>query len=204
MSGMMRQSFDDTSPAQETEIIGGTDQTKIGNTGDRLKVDATISGTAITSKSAWSPKLVYQDMNASTGGIARGTSITAAAGWTTIYNYAGSGQVISFLVNLDTTNDWYIRFTIDDTYEIFTATGILGQDMTGDTIYDLDDSGKAADEGLGVSHGIFLGSHNVFNWQGPLNTPIPYASRVKIQLMRAPAAATKKFNAGLIVLTKET
>jgi predicted secreted protein len=46
MSGMMRQSFDDTSPAQETEILGGTDQTKIGNIGDRLKVDS--SGVTLT------------------------------------------------------------------------------------------------------------------------------------------------------------
>lgn len=43
MSGIFRQSFNDTSNAPETEILGGTDQTKIGNTGDRLKVDANFS-----------------------------------------------------------------------------------------------------------------------------------------------------------------
>ena len=46
MSGVFRQSFDDTNNAQETELLGGTDQTKIGNIGDRLKVDA--SGTTTT------------------------------------------------------------------------------------------------------------------------------------------------------------
>lgn len=40
MSGLYRHSFDDTSNAPETELLGGTDQTKIGNVGDRLKVNA--------------------------------------------------------------------------------------------------------------------------------------------------------------------
>lgn len=38
MSGLFRQSFNDTSNAQETEILGGTDQTRIGNVSDSLKV----------------------------------------------------------------------------------------------------------------------------------------------------------------------
>lgn len=50
MSGVFRQSFDDTNNAQETELLGGTDQTKIGNTGDRLKVDASFSSTPTTSE----------------------------------------------------------------------------------------------------------------------------------------------------------
>ena len=36
--GTYRNSFDDDSNAPETEILGGSDQTKIGNVGDRLKV----------------------------------------------------------------------------------------------------------------------------------------------------------------------
>lgn len=43
MSGNYRTSFDDTSNAAETEILGGTDQTKVGNLGDRLKVQTTLS-----------------------------------------------------------------------------------------------------------------------------------------------------------------
>lgn len=39
MSGLFRQSFDDLNNAQEVELLGGTDQTKIGNSGDKLKVD---------------------------------------------------------------------------------------------------------------------------------------------------------------------
>lgn len=42
-AGVFRNSFDDDSNAQETEILGGTDQTKIGNDGDRLKVDSQIT-----------------------------------------------------------------------------------------------------------------------------------------------------------------
>jgi hypothetical protein len=40
MTGIFRQSFDDTAQAQETELIGGTDQVKIGNVADRLKVQS--------------------------------------------------------------------------------------------------------------------------------------------------------------------
>jgi len=43
MAGVYRQSFDETSNAQETEILGGTDQTKIGNVTDSLKVNVTNS-----------------------------------------------------------------------------------------------------------------------------------------------------------------
>jgi len=49
MAGIYRQSFDDTSNAPETEILGGTDQTRIGNVGDRLKVDASVTVSSISS-----------------------------------------------------------------------------------------------------------------------------------------------------------
>lgn len=41
--GQMRNSFDDTSPAAEFELLGGTDQTKIGNITDSLKTSITNS-----------------------------------------------------------------------------------------------------------------------------------------------------------------
>lgn len=43
MSGNFRTSWNDASNASETELLGGTDQTKIGNVGDRLKVDAIVT-----------------------------------------------------------------------------------------------------------------------------------------------------------------
>ena len=45
MTGTYRTSFNDDSNAPETEILGGTDQTKIGNVGDRLKVSLEPCGT---------------------------------------------------------------------------------------------------------------------------------------------------------------
>lgn len=43
MSGTYNQSFDAISPSEETELLGGTDQTKIGNVGDSLKANVTAS-----------------------------------------------------------------------------------------------------------------------------------------------------------------
>ena len=48
MSGVYNRSFDSDSPAAETEILGGSTQTKIGNVDDRLKVD--IGGATITAE----------------------------------------------------------------------------------------------------------------------------------------------------------
>ncbi len=202
MSGNFRTSWNDASNASETELLGGTDQTKIGNVGDRLKVDASVSVTNL-GIATWSSKLRYVDMNVASGGIARGTSINVASGWNTIFSYTGSGKLASFVVNLDTTADWLVRLIVDGE-EIFPSTGFLLQDLTTDTLYDLDDTGKSAEEGLGFSHGLFVGSHATFHWKGSLDNPITYTSNVTIRIARNTGAAAKKFNAGLVILSKET
>lgn len=202
MSGNFRTSWNDASNAAETELLGGTDQTKIGNVGDRLKVDATVSVTSAGIPS-WSKKLRYIDMNATTGGVARGTSITVASGWVDVFNYTGSGSLVSLVLNLEGTSDWRVRVQVDGE-DLFGSTGILTNDLTSDTLYDLDGSGKSAEEGLGFSHGVFIGSHNTFHWRGPMENPVAYASSVVVEVARNTGAAAKNFRAGLIVLTKET
>ncbi len=98
---------------KEYRIVGDSDGTLIGNVGDRMKVDAevTIIPSSGTIPSVGS-KLRYDDMNASTGGIARGTSISTGV-WTKIYEYLGSGIVTSCLINLEDKKNWAIRLQVD-------------------------------------------------------------------------------------------
>lgn len=198
MSGVMRQSFDGTSNSPEMELLGGTDQTKIGNVGDRLKVDASVSSVT-GSYFNWNSKLRYINMTA----IARQASITAASGWNTAFTYTGSGKIASFILNLEGTADWAVRLIVDSE-EVFGSSGLLLTDVTSDAIYDMDDSGKGSDEGLGVSHGIFSGAHDGFNWKSPLDCPLAYSSSVTIMVSRVTGSATKKFRAGFIIFSKDT
>lgn len=167
---------------------------------NRLKVDSQFS--AGTSQS-WTKKLRYDDMNATTGGVARGTSITAASGWTQVYSYTGAGYFIGCLVNLETKDNWAIRIVIDGD-EIFgtgTGAGILSEDITNDAIYDADPSGKSIPE-PDQNLGFFWGAHDRFLFSAPLLIPIKYDSSVKVYVSRLAGAAPKKFRAGYATLTK--
>ncbi len=150
--------------------------------------------------SSFSSKLRYVDMNASSGGVARDTVVSDAS-WVDIFSYAGSGLFLSFLANLETGADWSIRLLIDGTEEIFGSSGLNLNDVAGDGLYDLDPSGKNTTE-LAETIGFFLGSHDRFVYGSRL--PIGYTTSVAVKVKRNSGAATKKFKAGLAILTKET
>ena len=177
-----------------TKIIGATNGTEIGNVHDRLKVDMQLSSQTSTVPS-WSKNLRYIDMNASSGGIARSTSIAASATWTTIYSYSGSGFVAGLIINVETFAGWEFRLLIDGEV-IF---DMLDSDITGDTVYDFDDFTDVNQAYLGISKG----SHDRFLFHSPMNSPIYYSSSVQVQIRR-PTAAAKKFQSGLMILSKET
>lgn len=185
---------------KEYRIVGDSDGTLIGNVGDRMKVDAEVtiipsSGTIPTVGS----KLRYDDMNASTGGIARGTTINTGV-WTKIYEYLGSGIVTSCLINHEDKKNWRIRLQVDGE-EIFGANGILTSDLVSDTAYNLDDTGSPLSPNEG-NFGLSLEEHDRFVWVCPTGFPVRYSTSVRWYLYRVGGA--KKFNAGLIILTKET
>jgi len=175
-----------------TTIEGGSDGTTVGNTGDRLKVDATFSSSTTTVPS-WSKKLRYDDMNVSTGGIARDTSLSGGT-WTTVYLYNGSGYLAGILMNVESWKDWEFRLIVD-TETIFT---LKADDIQNDKIYDLDDIDDVNQAFLGVSKG----SHDRFLWHPPFSSSLYYASNVTVQARKIGGA--KKFQAGLVVLSKET
>jgi hypothetical protein len=133
-------------------------------------------------------------MNAGTGGVARGTSIAAASGYVTVYSYSGSGYFAGFLVNVETFAGWTFRFQVDGD----TIFELLDTDVTGDAIYDLDDTADANQSSLGISKG----AHDRFLFHSPLGAPLYYATSVVVSIKRT--GATKKFQAGLAVLSKET
>ena len=172
------------------KLRGNTDNTLIGNNGDRLKVDAAFTS-ATTTVPSWSKKLRYDDMNL----IARNTDIPTSATWSTIYSYTGSGFLAGFLINHETSTGWEFRLLVDgDT--IFT---LKIEDITNDSIYDLDDVADLNQAPLGLSKG----SHDRFLWHSPLSSPLYYDTSVSVQIRR-PTAGAKRFQAGLVILSKET
>ena len=147
-----------------------------------------------------SKKLRYVDMNVASNGIARGATVVASA-FVTVFSYSGSGQIFSFILNLETKDSWVIKFTVDGE-DVFGSSGILSTDIHSDAVYDLDDSGKTLDEAMGF--GMFWGSHDRLIWTGPVFLPVKYDTSISISIARVAASASKKFNAGLVVLSKET
>jgi hypothetical protein len=174
-----------------TTLQGGTDGTKIGNVGDSLKV-ITQPISAYTTVPSWSKNLRYVDMNVASGGIARDTDI--AGTYVTIFNYSGSGYIAGFLLSVETFSGWTFKLTIDANV-IFEITA---DDITTDKFYDMDDVSDLGQSALGLSKG----SHDRLIFHGPQNSPIYYESNVNLQIKKT--GITRKFQAGLFVLSKET
>lgn len=176
-------------------IQGATDDTLVGNIGDRLKTTTVITASSV---SAFSSKLRYDDMNVSTGGVARGSTVTDAA-WTTVYSYTGSGVITGIGMNLQTANsDWLLRLLVDGTNEITGSGGILTSDI--DSVYGMT-VGPQNIVGIGIGLGVDTG-HLYLSI--PISSSLTYTSSVSILLRRATAAQSKLFYGGIIVLTKET
>lgn len=146
---------------------------------------------------ALNKKLRYLDCNVSNGGVARGTVITST--WTDVFNRTGSGYVLFAILNFETSSDWEIRILVDGE-ELFFPSGILGNDIQDDTVYDQDTSGKATGD-IDGNLGLFWGTHDVVTWHGPMQLPVYFASSFVIKVRRTPTKATKKFRAGLVSLT---
>lgn len=179
-------------------IRGATDGSTIGNTGNRLNVDTIITPSPGSVPSV-SSKLRYNDMNATTGGVARETLI--AGTFTQIYSYTGSGLLLGMVLNLENKDKWYIRLMVDGE-EVFGSAGLFTLDMVDDKVYDLDDGGSPLSTSEGRL-GISMEEHARFVWTPPSGFPIRYTSSIKVYVRRSDGAS-KKLYAGLAILTKET
>lgn len=180
-------------------LFGATDGTRIGNTGDKLRVESSIAGGS--GKSSWSRKLRYDDMNVSNGGIARDT-LVGSASWTQIYSYTGSGLFIGFLSALEKFENegYFIRLVVDNE-EVFGASGISTSTIANKDLY-MWEKKPFTDQGIPVILGFHV-AENGIRWNGPMDTPIQFLTNVRI-LIRKQTGDPKKFMSGLVTLTKET
>jgi len=159
-------------------INGQTDNTPIGNVGDRLKV--------YSDKYYDASNLVYEDMVA----ISRDTRLTTS--FQTLYSYSGSGLFLSALINYDDVNTIYTRMSVDGNYFLFGSSGIWSKDLRDNNAYDLKDIDTVTIAGLGL--------HDNAVRYAPI-VPVKFSSNV---LIEGRTSTNKKFKAGFVVLIKES
>lgn len=172
-------------------IVGGTDDTIIGNVSDALKVTpGSITGQPTA---AWGSSLRWQDMNASNGGVARGTAIGAS--WTTLYSKSGSGYLLAWLATvelLDTASaPWSFRLIIDGGDMLLGANGINASDVMSASLYNTaNPTTTAIISPIGIT-----ARNNTIMFQAPMNMPIKWSSSMSILAYKA--GVSKNFLAGL-------
>lgn len=174
-----------TTPPEPTN----NQQVALQSTSDgRLKVE----GNSIVGS-----KMRIVDMNASNGGVARGTGIASTTVYTTIFNYSGSGRLFSFLVSLEGNlfgaDAFNIKLEIDDVI----VAEILTTDVGTNTLYNLGAVGDEATMGMSIDS-------NVFRFAMPGGVSFGYASNLKVSVKKATSASSKQFRAGMVYMTKET
>ncbi len=159
------------------KLRGTTDNTLIGNVGDRLKVETSVTGSAnISSK-------FRVEFNQSTQTVTNPTL-------TTIFTYSGSGLLFGFY--LDTSqDDTQIKLTVDSDV-IF----------SGITVKSLKDAGMQVTSDAQLAQ-IFLAVTAGSNFAFMSQYPIKYTSLVKIEATRS-SAGSSDIRRTLVYLTKET
>jgi len=172
-------------------LEGATDDTLIGNVGDRLKVDAllsvndvTVSGGCPTTSSKF--RIVHSE-----------SSTPVTANYSTMYSYTGSGVLFGFI--LDYNSDFVrTKLTIDGTEVIFELTNDAIEDMQSFAGAGCDDNDGSADL-LGGFIKKTAGNKLNINF----HCPIKYDSEVKVEAQRS-GSYDKSLERYLVFLTKET
>lgn len=163
-----------------TNINGNTDNTQIGNVGDRLKVDAATP----------TPKnILFEETQ-----LTRDTSIVFDTGFNDAYSYSGSGYLYGVLLDLEGASGaegarWYVNIKVDDTYYTFRTNGLLISDLTNANIFNITTS-----EFCGIT---LIG--NVFRISFDRN-PLVFNTKIQVQVKRT--TSTKKLRAGLLKIYK--
>jgi len=128
---------------------------------------------------------IYEDMNATTGGVARGTNITTT--YTNLYSFSGSGLLYGFRITFQTLNIMQVRVQIDGVDYLMGATGMSLADAAAGAIYNF----TAAVPTLGIEL-----DGNSFTFQ-PSN-PLKFNTSVVVKAAVISGAA-KQFLAGFAV-----
>jgi hypothetical protein len=162
-------------------IMGGSTNTRIGNVVDRLKVNSAIAPFSAANS-------FFLDLNAGVGGLARDANV--AATFTNLYNYAGSGTFLGFLVTLETAKDFWVRVVVDDIYfPFFGSDGLSLNDVDNNSLYDISGLSEQGSDAFNMSY-----NQNTFCWT--CSCGIDFASRIQLQARRG--NNTRKFRAGFV------
>ena len=179
------------------KLRGASDNTLIGNTGDRLKTESAIPSLVTEAIPSLTNLLSYDDMNINTGGVARNTIISDTIP-STVYLYTGSGLLFGFLSTLEKIDDGWEVDLIVDGVNILGPMGINTKDMDRDKIYAFDVNKNINDPWLGLDI-----QKETFRWKSPMNIPLKFKTSIEIKVKRVSGQGPKKFKAGLVTIYKE-
>lgn len=168
-------------------IRGATDNTLIGNVGDKLKVDAEISAVGQPSDAPGCPVFSSEIET-----IFSETDLALTTSYVTRFTYSGSGKLIGYIAGLNSTN-FSFKLTIDSNV-VF--------DISGNNINDIQLGPPSAGLPQPTSGGPFVNNSGKTFGYLPI-CPIAFSTNVKIEVKKGsgPAATILR---DLINLTKET
>jgi hypothetical protein len=173
-------------------VAGGIDPTGVLRA---LQTDSTgnlkISGSTTVSLTNFN----YDDMNASTGGIARGTTFVVGTA-TTLYSFTGAGAIYGFILNLAGLPGNYKLNLIVDGGQVFGTSGITTTDLNSNAVYDI---GGVNTDNLGFLGFAFVDKS--LRWSTPGGGQVAFNSSVVLKVTQTSGGASK-FNAGLIGLVR--
>lgn len=158
---------------------------KIGATASgRLKVDI-VGGLSIIPSTP--STIVYEDMNATTGGVARDTFISSS--FVDIYSYTGSGSFYGFNATFETPDQWFLRLVVDGNDVLMGSTGISTAELEDVALYNIKKGeGPTRPPVLGIARDA-----NSFIFQLP--NPITFTTSISV---KAKSVASKRFRAGFV------
>lgn len=167
----------DISSTDSQGIRGATDGTEIGNTGDRLKVDATIA--SFTVVQAFSDRMKNE--------YSGSTINLSGAAYQNVYSYSGSGYLCSFVIQ-SSSDDLEMKLVVDG-QTVF-------ENITSKNLNDLDI--RTLDPNY-----FFGGSGAGTFFYSPTPFPIRYDTSVLLQARRV-TGGSMSINRYLMNIVKET
>ena len=121
-----------TSDNNDVTLVGGTDATVIGNSGNRLLVDSQVTGVVAPTFSS-TLRLIYSSTTINLSGAA----------YQNMYSYTGSGKLISFAIN-SSSDDLEIKVTINGVTIFEGITAKIINDFGIRAVYNLPLNGTGA------------------------------------------------------------
>jgi len=161
----------------------------------RLFVSTELTSVAAGAQPTIPPDTQWIDMNATTGGVARGTTIPQGTKQK-LYSYTGSGLIFGWSVTLASlSSGWQIHMEIDGNSN-FGPNGLLTDDLKSISLYNFNSS-------IPDFHMAITTDGDTFRFKGGLGTPQKYNSKIEIFAERV-SNPSKDFDAGLIMIYKAT